>query len=175
MRNVAAHNFEEQRGSKNGKACGKEPISTNRKHQVKPAVCSTPLSKKKRSSRSSRTWAHGNNASTEQAQQCRTPYQETVWHQQWSSGPWNNDTRETGTMNTRDGTGNKKLSELEYKQKEAHKVAITRYCSDQVSARIAGSGNYGGLMMSTKERGVVRGVQGGYRHASHPLAGYAPL
>ncbi|PBK61100.1 hypothetical protein ARMSODRAFT_981829 [Armillaria solidipes] len=42
-----------------GRACGTEP--TKRNHRVKHAICSTPPSKKKRGSRSSRTWAHENN------------------------------------------------------------------------------------------------------------------
>ncbi len=57
MHDVAAHDFEEQRGSRNDRAYGTEP--TKRKHRVKHTVCSTLPSKKKHGSRSSRTWAHG--------------------------------------------------------------------------------------------------------------------
>ncbi|PBK81082.1 hypothetical protein ARMGADRAFT_1039577 [Armillaria gallica] len=62
-RNVAAHYFEEQRSSRNGRAYGTEP--TKRKHGVKHAVCRTPPSKKKHGSRSSGTGAHRNNKVTQ--------------------------------------------------------------------------------------------------------------
>ncbi len=95
-RNVAAHNFEEQHGSRKGRAYGTEP--TKRKHQVKHAICSTPPSKKKCCSRSSRTWAHGNNKA-QAPNKCNSAAHHFKKQCGISSGAWAHETMTHGNGN----------------------------------------------------------------------------
>ncbi len=81
-RNVAAHNFEDQRGSRNGRAYGMEP--TKHKHQVKHAAIQEKELQQEQQNLG--PWKQ-QSAGIEEVQQCRTPFRETVRHQQRSSGP----------------------------------------------------------------------------------------
>ncbi len=80
--NVAAHNFEEQQGSRNSRAYGTEP--TKHKHQVKHAAIQEKELQQEQQDLG--LWKQ-QSACTKQVQQCRTPFRETVQHQQQSSGP----------------------------------------------------------------------------------------
>ncbi len=109
-RRVPAHYFGEQRGSRNGRTYGTEP--TKRKHGVKHAAIQEkarqqeqqnlePWKQQKRRHRASATLQHtiSRNSAASAAE----------------LGPMKQRHTGMGTTNIRNGTANKKLSQLEYK------------------------------------------------------------
>ncbi|KAK0227433.1 hypothetical protein EDD85DRAFT_150531 [Armillaria nabsnona] len=115
-RNVAAHHFEEQHGSRNGRAYETEP--TKRKHRVKHAVCSTPPSKRSAAAGAAEL---GPMEATKRKHRASATSQHTISRNSAASAaaaelrPMKQRHTGMGATNIRNGTGNKKLSELQYK------------------------------------------------------------